>query len=85
MVISNEEYHKSCTDIVIVPLTSNIDAPLSIGDYRIPSWQTAGLPKPSVAKGKPTTIAISAVHEKLGTLTSDDLQGVLSSVKAILG
>ena len=85
MVISNEAYHNSCADTVIVPLTSNIDAPLSIGDYQILNWQDAGLWVPSVAKGKPTTIALSTVREKLGALGSDDLEGVLSGVKAILG
>jgi len=33
-----------------------------------------------MAKGKPTTFARSRIVRKLGTLTSDDLQGVLSSV-----
>ena len=85
MVISNEDYHNSCADTVIVPLTSNITAPLSIGDYRILNWHDAGLRMPSVAKGKPTTIARSTLGRSLGTLGSDDLAGVLSSVKAIFG
>lgn len=85
VVISNDDYHSSCADAIIVPLTSNIDASLSVGDYRILEWKEAGLAMPSVAKGKPTTIPRSALQERLGTLTGDALRGVLARVKAILG
>lgn len=84
-VISTDEYHNACADTVVVPLTSRSASPLRLGDYRIVNWRSAGLLKPSMAKGKPTTFARSRIVRKLGTLTSDDLQGVLSSVKAILG
>lgn len=85
VVISNEDYHKSCSDVVIVPITSNIVTSRNIGDYRIINWQDAGLKEESVAKGKPTTIARSTLGRNLGSLASDDLQSVLSRVMSILG
>lgn len=83
-VISTDEYHNACADTVVVPLTSR-SASLRLGDYRIANWRAAGLLMPSVVKGKPTTFARSKIVRKLGTLGSDDLDGVLSSVKAIFG
>lgn len=83
-VISTDEYHNACADTVVVPLTSR-GARLRLGDYRIANWRAAGLLMPSVAKGKPSTFARSQIVRKLGTLGSDDLAGVLSSVKAIFG
>ena len=85
LVISNEDYHNSCNDVVIVPITSNIRPSRNIGDYRIAKWKEAGLVKESVAKGKPTTITRSTVERKLGSLASDDLREVLSRVRSILG
>lgn len=84
-VISTDEYHSACADAVVIPLTSRSGSPLRLGDYRIVNWRSAGLLMPSVAKGKPATFARSRIVRKLGTLTSDDLEGVLSGVKAILG
>lgn len=84
-VISTDEYHNACADTVVLPLTSRSASPLRVGDYRIVNWRSAGLLMPSVAKGKPTTFARSRILRRLGRLTSDDLEGVLSSVKAILG
>lgn len=85
VVVSNEDYHKSCSDVVIVPITSNIFTSRNIGDYRIINWRGAGLDRESVAKGKPTTIARSTLGKSLGALAGDDLAGVLSSVRAIFG
>lgn len=85
VVVSTERYHQDREDTIVIPLTSQIGSPLRYGDYRITDWSGAGLPKASVAKARPTTVARSSIQKRLGRMPLIDLQGVLSSVKAILG
>lgn len=82
IVVSNDDYNRSSRDAVIVPLSSST-APLRLGDWRLNDWESAGLVRASVAKGRPLTTAQRRIERKLGRVSGADLEGVLSSLRAI--
>lgn len=55
VVVSVDAVHESRADALIVPLTTRIDA-RRFGDHILADWESAGLPRPSLAKGILETI-----------------------------
>lgn len=41
-IISSDVYNNSCSDIVIIAITSKIDKTIGIGECLIGNWQSAG-------------------------------------------
>ncbi|MBN2280768.1 MAG: type II toxin-antitoxin system PemK/MazF family toxin [Candidatus Marinimicrobia bacterium] len=71
LVISPER-HNATHDIIVLFITSNLNATKEIGDYQLIHWREANLPKPAIVK-----MVFSTVHKKhlkpLGKLSSEDI------------
>lgn len=71
LILSPDSYN-SDRDVVILFITSNIDAKPKPGDHSIEFWEESGLPKPSKTKMKFATIATSIIVKKIGSLHNSD-------------
>ncbi len=73
IVISGDGYQQVHGDLIIAQLTSRTNAPPQLGDHVLREWQSAGLPLPSLARARVTTIHRSRVRKRLGRLVDQDL------------
>jgi mRNA interferase MazF len=85
VVISSAAYHQARPDLLIMAITSQQPATLSVGDVQVQDWRGAGLLKPSVLKPVLTTIEPALVLKKLGRLTAIDQAALRQAISAILG
>ena len=76
IVVSAEGYQDRGGELLIAQLTSRVNAPPRPGDHRLLHWREAGLPLPSLARPRLTTIHESRVRKQLGALLSSDLAAV---------
>ena len=72
LIISPDEYNKGL-DVVIAFITSKLDFPYKIGDYKIQEWKLAQLPRASMIRMKFATIEKSKIIKKIGSLTNKDI------------
>lgn len=84
VVVSNDNYNRTSRDAVLVPLSSSTGR-LRPGDRRLMDWESAGLVRASVAKGRPLTAAQRRIERRLGRVSEADLAGVLAGLRSILG
>lgn len=84
VVLSNQQYHASRADAVVVALTTKMQN-YYFGDYDIIDWQQAGLPRPSRAKGVIQTIERVTISGLYGRLSAGDLDNLRDCVRRILG
>jgi len=66
-------------------ITSQVGAPLKLGEFLIRDWQSAGFLKPSAVKAAISTIEIKLVRRQLGCLSDYDLRQLNSSLRGLLG
>jgi mRNA interferase MazF len=84
IVVSSNGYQGSGGDLIIAQLTSRTNAPPRLGDHILRQWQAAGLPLPSLARARVTTIHRSRVRKRLGRLLDDDLRAVDRGLRAAM-
>ena len=84
VVMTDDIYHTSRADAIVVALTTNLSSP-RFGDCLLSDWSEAGLPLPSKAKASLHTIERSSIARQYGTLTAADLAKVRDSIKQVLG
>ncbi len=84
MILTNEDYHRSRADAVVVAVSSEI-ANSYYGDYVLTDWRSAGLPVPSKAKGVIQTIERSTIESTYGRLSNRDFQQLKSCLRSMLG
>ena len=84
VILSVEDYHNSRIDTIMMALTTQ-RGNLYYGDCDLVDWRSAGLPKPTKAKGVLQTIERGTIVRQLGSLSPDDLQRVQIKLKAIFG
>ena len=83
VIISSPKYHSTRQDVIIVALTSQMGRTY-FGDCQIREWKTAGLKRPSIAKGFISTIKRTTISHQLGVLGEEDYNRVKDSVRSIL-
>ena len=84
VVISSSLYNQQKPDLIMMPITSQIKLPLSLGELQIIDFSSAGLIKPSLIKPVIFTIEKSLVIRKLGQLQNIDCQNVKNMIPMIL-
>jgi mRNA interferase MazF len=75
LVISPVEYNKGL-DVIIMFITSNINAPERPGDYHLKKWKEAGLPKPSMTRMKLATVDKNIIIKKFARLKETDKKAI---------
>jgi len=85
VVISSAAYHRARPDLLIMAVTIQQPAVLSVGEVQLHDWQGAGLIKPSVLKPVLTTIEPTLILKKLGRLTATDQAALRQALLTILG
>ena len=85
VVVSAAAYHRERPDLILMAVTGQVIASLSMGEVVIQDWQQAGLIKPSVIKPVLTTIEKELVFRKLGRLTQQDRGTLRLVLSTILG
>ena len=84
LMISSETYHQGRQQVVLAAITSN-PRPPQPGDTVVQGWQEAGLLGPSLVSGVLLTVTTESLNRRLGTLVSQDIQAVESSLRLSLG
>lgn len=87
VVISSDTYNLERRDLIIMAITSRLYQTASDVSRRglVKNWQEAGLIKLSVFKPILTTIEITMVLKKLGSLQNDDRHTLQQLLRDILG
>ncbi len=71
-VVISPERHNEKNDIIVLFITSNLNAKSELGDYKIDDWKAARLPKPAIIKMNFSTV--NKKHIKaLGRLSTSDI------------
>jgi len=84
VILTNEEYHNSRADAIVVAISCQLDASY-YGDYVLSDWKTAGLPRPSKAKGVIETIDRSTIEHTYGELSEQDFDQLKTCLRSMLG
>lgn len=85
VVVSSAAYGAQRPDIVLMAITSQPRPSPTFGEVWLRDWRNAGLLKPSAVKPLLATIEGSMVLRRLGALSTQDRQGVMSVLTQILG
>lgn len=83
VIISSSLYNETRQEVIVTAITSNLQRIL-IGDTEISEWKQAKLLYPSVVTAIIRTVKKTLILNKLGNLSSKDLQKVKKSLKEIL-
>jgi len=75
LVVSPDDYNQGM-DVVIAFITSKMNLPARIGDYKISQWEKSCLPKPSMLRMKFATLDKNLIIRRIGQLAQKDQQGV---------
>ena len=84
VVVSTGGYQAASGDVIIAQLTSRVNAPPRPGDHALVDWRGAGLPLPTLARARVTTVHVSRVRKRLGTLAAGDLRSVDQGLRTAL-
>ena len=84
VIISNEDFNKERSDLILLAITSKIDK-LTVGGSKINDWQIAGLLKQSAFKSVIFTIEKEYIYKVLGKLSDLDKNTLLNCLNEILG
>lgn len=82
IILTGDEYHARRADAMMQPLTTS--GRLIDGDYDLEDWTSAGLPRPSRAKGVIQTIHRQFIARSLGHLSQRDFEQIRQRLCAIL-
>lgn len=84
VVVSVDAVHAERADALIVPLATNLSA-RRLGDHPLAHWESAGLPRPSMAKGVVETVERTTFGATVGRLDEEDLAAVEVCLRQVLG
>lgn len=85
VIISGNPYQQNRPDVILMAITSQIRQPPAFGEYVLRDWQQAGLLKPSVLKPLIATIEQGRIIRIMGKLSPDDLGGLSTVLREIIG
>ncbi|NET35566.1 MAG: type II toxin-antitoxin system PemK/MazF family toxin [Cyanothece sp. SIO1E1] len=85
VVISSNHYNRRYLDVILMAISSQMQATAYSDNLVIQDWQSAGLLKPSVIKPIITTVETSLILRKLGILAMEDQQALNDLLARILG
>ena len=84
IVISSDNYNQNKSDIILIAVTSQVNANLQFGEVLIDDWAGAWLIKSSVVKPIITTLERNLVIRTLGKLQSPDFQALENILPQII-
>ena len=84
LIVSPDDFNIG-NDVTIAFVTSQLNIPTRIGDYRIRQWRAAGLLKASMVRMKFATIDKSIIVKKLGQLLSEDRSEIEKNLVSFFG
>ncbi|MQF64927.1 type II toxin-antitoxin system PemK/MazF family toxin [SAR202 cluster bacterium AC-409-J13_OGT_754m] len=73
------------SELVVAQITGNFNSQPRRGDYTLARWQDSGLLRPSLIRGRITTLHSTSVIRQLGSLHKDDLQKMLAAIGSLMG
>ena len=79
------EYNQARPDVVLMAVTSQLHATLSVGDVWVADWHMAGLLKPSAIKPVFATIEQALVIRKPGSLEQPDASALRTAIVTMTG
>lgn len=85
VVVSSVAYHQAHPDLIVMAITSHVQAATFADNVVIADWQGAGLLKQSVIKPIISTLEKGLVLKKLGRLGDVDRQALQNALGLILG
>jgi mRNA interferase MazF len=85
VVVSSADYARRRSDIILMPITSQVRSQLGFGETLVADWQTAGLLVPGVVKPLLASLERSLVLRRLGRLSPRDRSALGESLRQILG
>ena len=83
VVVNIEEYQFRNTDILIAPITSQLQNQ-RYGDHVLSDWHGAGLLMPSLVRAKIATLRASMVERRLGQMLASDLSVIEGNLRMVL-
>ncbi len=83
LVVSGHSYNSARPDIILMAVTSQLRAALSIGDVWLTEWRSAGLLKPSAAKPVLFTFEKALILKRVGRLSAAYRSAVRSALASI--
>lgn len=83
VVVSTEMYKWQRPDLVIMPITSQVEPTSHMKDISVRDWKEAGLLHPSVIKPMFATLGRDRVVQKIGRLSGKD-RALLNNVLRML-
>jgi mRNA interferase MazF len=81
LIVSPDTYNTG-KDVVIMYMTSQMNLPPRLGDYKLQKWKETGLPKPSITRMKFATIDKTIIVKTLGKLENIDSEKIEKSLLA---
>jgi mRNA interferase MazF len=85
VVVSGRAYNTFRPDVVIMPITSQIQASSALGEVLIGEWRQANLLKASAVKPVFATLEQRLIIRRLGVLQSRDQSALRAAITAVLG
>ena len=85
VVVSSDDFHASRDDVIIAGVTSNLEQTHFVGHVELADWEQEGLRLPSAVSGILMTVRSSVLGDRVGSLSSSDLQLLDQALKGSLG
>ena len=73
------------SELIVAQITGNMASQARRGDCILSRWQDSGLLRPSLIRGRITTLHSTSVIRQLGSLHKDDLKKVLTELGSLIG
>lgn len=84
VIISTNDYNENSSDVIIIAVTSQINAVMEIGECLIIDWQKSGLMKLSSIKPAISTIEKILIQKSLGKLSVRDMNSMNNALAELL-
>jgi mRNA interferase MazF len=85
VVASSSVYNRKRPDLVLMPVTSQIERPALFGEVEVTKWKESGLLRASVIKPIFATIEKGLLLRKLGRLDTGDRKALAGILQDLLG
>ncbi|MGC8495449.1 MAG: type II toxin-antitoxin system PemK/MazF family toxin [Syntrophobacteraceae bacterium] len=85
VVVNSNAYSRQRPDLILMPITGQVNSPTYFGEVPVSDWRQAGLIKPSVIKPIFTTMEKGLVLRKLGRLCEKDRTALKEALKTLVG
>lgn len=73
------------SELIVAQITGNVNSQPRKGDYILSRWQDSGLLRPSLIRGRITTLHSTSVIRQLGSLHKEDLRKMLDAIGSLIG